>query len=197
MKERQRAQAEPGAASLTCRGCHLGKMVRAVPQGGRRGAPRPQHAGIPPVHFEKLSCTACHSGPWPSDNVMRVKTSRAHGLGIPKINKADDALPHVVTPVYAKQAERHVRSAQSVLAGILGDTSGTTPCGLSLPETVRPLLRGIFERDTLEVLVGGPCSAKRDVLAILHQLHRARSTQGNTSVCKCRKDSSSSIRMGL
>ena len=36
----------------------------AVPY-GRMGAPEPIHKGLPPVHLEKLSCTACHSGQFP------------------------------------------------------------------------------------------------------------------------------------
>jgi hypothetical protein len=85
--------------TLTCEGCHLG----TEPGAGRFGAPRPKHVGIPPVHFEQLTCTACHSGPWPARETYRTKTSRAHGLGLHLVNKSDDALPHVMTPVFAKQ----------------------------------------------------------------------------------------------
>jgi hypothetical protein len=90
------------AGVFTCRGCHLGSQS-AVPTAGRLGAPKPKHAGIPPIHFEKLTCTACHSGPWPGGKTYRSKTSRAHALGTFFANKADDALPHIVTPVSAKQ----------------------------------------------------------------------------------------------
>ena len=27
----------------------------------------PQHKGLPPIHFEKLSCTACHTGEIPQN----------------------------------------------------------------------------------------------------------------------------------
>ncbi len=47
---------------------------------GKMGAPRPLHAGIPPLHFERMACTACHSGPLP-DEPPSVLLSQVHGLG--------------------------------------------------------------------------------------------------------------------
>ena len=82
------------AASATCEGCHTE---------GRLGAPVPEHPGIPPIHFEKVTCTACHSGPWPKKKTHRGKTSRAHALGTHSVNKSADALPHILYPVFAKQ----------------------------------------------------------------------------------------------
>jgi hypothetical protein len=90
------------AARTTCKGCHLGNGGQR-PEGGRLGAPVPKHKGIPVVHFEKLSCTACHAGPWPVNETFSCKTSQAHALGTHNVNKSPDALPHVFYPVYAKQ----------------------------------------------------------------------------------------------
>ncbi|NIW96491.1 MAG: hypothetical protein GWN20_27565 [Phycisphaerae bacterium] len=84
----------PLAASTSCKGCHTE---------GRLGAPVPDHPGIPPVHFEKLTCTGCHSGPWPKKQAHRGKTSRAHALGTHGVNKSADALPHIFYPVFAQQ----------------------------------------------------------------------------------------------
>jgi hypothetical protein len=92
----------PLAATSTCEGCHLGTDASA-PQAGRLGAPVPDHPGIPPIHFEKLTCTACHSGPWPSPATYRGKTSRAHALGTHNVNKSPDVLPHILYPVFANQ----------------------------------------------------------------------------------------------
>jgi len=86
----------PLAASSSCKGCHTD---------GRLGASEPKHAGIPPVHFERLSCTACHSGLMPQQKTQRIKTSRAHGLGTHSVNRSADALPHIVSPVFAKQPD--------------------------------------------------------------------------------------------
>jgi len=93
----------PLAATSSCRGCHLGEESSSSPVEGRLGAPVPEHKGIPPIHFEKLTCTACHSGPWPGQKTYLAKTSRAHRLGTPNVNKSPVALPHIVSPVFAKQ----------------------------------------------------------------------------------------------
>jgi hypothetical protein len=95
---------EQWAGTLTCQGCHLGTESSSAPTAGRLAAPKPRHPGIPPIHFEKLSCTACHSGLWPEKKTWRTKTSRAHGLGLHLVNKSDESLPHIVTPVLSKQA---------------------------------------------------------------------------------------------
>lgn len=93
----------PLVSSSTCEGCHLPKG-NEIPEAGRHGAPTPKHPGIPSVHFDKLTCTACHSGPWPKEEAVYTKTSRAHRLGTPNVNKDADALPHIMSPVLAKQS---------------------------------------------------------------------------------------------
>lgn len=89
-------------ASLSCKGCHLGVADELTPQGGRLGAPVPRHAGIPPIHFEKMNCTACHSGTWPEESVGRWRTARIHKLGLHGLHKVDLRLPHVYAPVLLK-----------------------------------------------------------------------------------------------
>jgi hypothetical protein len=84
----------PLAAALSCESCH---------SSGLMGAPVPKHTGFPPAHFEKLTCTACHSGPWPREKTIRTKTARAHGLGTYNVNKSPGVLPHIMYPVFAKQ----------------------------------------------------------------------------------------------
>jgi hypothetical protein len=92
------------AAATSCRGCHLGDENGKRPTGGRLGAPVPEHKGIPTVHFERLTCTACHSGPYPDEKPVLVKTSRAHRLGTINVPKDVEVLPHVFAPVFARQA---------------------------------------------------------------------------------------------
>lgn len=99
------ASDNPLAATTSCRGCHLPGDANEPPVAGRLGAPVPKHEGLPPVHIEKLTCTACHSGPWPGDETILIKTSRAHRLGTIGVNKSHEALPHIVTPVYATDHE--------------------------------------------------------------------------------------------
>lgn len=88
--------------SLTCEGCHLGVDEDGDPQEGRLGSPKPKHAGIPTVHFEKLTCTACHSGTWPQETAGRWKTARIHKTGLHGKHNLDLSQPHVYAPVLMK-----------------------------------------------------------------------------------------------
>jgi hypothetical protein len=92
------------AAQSSCRGCHLG-IDGTTPQAGRLGAPLPAHKGIPTIHFERLTCTACHSGPWPADRSARLHTARAHGLGSHGPAPTTLSLPYINGPVMARQAD--------------------------------------------------------------------------------------------
>lgn len=98
--------------TLSCAGCHLGAdfardssdegTVNAdlAQRAGRLGSPKPLHKGLPPVHFEKLSCTACHGGPVPRSSALGTMTSLAHGLGS-KGHRTGEELPRMAAPVYA------------------------------------------------------------------------------------------------
>ncbi len=95
-------------ASLTCRGCHLDATNgdgEIVSRGGRLGAPRPAHRGLPPIHLAKLTCTACHSGPRPDGEARTVQTAMAHGLGLPSQTRSAGDLPGIVEPVFARQGD--------------------------------------------------------------------------------------------
>lgn len=91
----------PSVAGLSCEGCHLGEEGGHKPTAGNLAAPVPLHKGIPVIHFEKMSCTSCHSGPWPENDTYRAKTSRAHALGTYGANRSDETLPHIQMPVFA------------------------------------------------------------------------------------------------
>ena len=96
---RETGNVSPGRFS--CVGCHLPEEGMERPRAGQFTAPRPEHKGLPPIHFEKLSCTACHSGPWPRPETVMGKTSRSHALGTHGANPVDDRLPYVQLPVFA------------------------------------------------------------------------------------------------
>jgi hypothetical protein len=98
----------PIADDFSCRGCHLPHEGASTPEAGRLGAPIPKHNGLPEIHFKRMTCTACHSGPWPGDKTTPVKTSMAHGLGVYNIDKSPDALPHIATVVFAKEADGRI-----------------------------------------------------------------------------------------
>lgn len=86
-------------SELTCEGCHQG-------QGGTGGAaaPRAQHVGLPPIHFEKMACTVCHSGIPPDEKPGLVRTSRAHRLGThTNVRPGEQGLPLILSPVFVKR----------------------------------------------------------------------------------------------
>lgn len=91
-------------STLSCRGCHIGEhdATSLAEFGGRLGSPRPHHGGIPPLHFESLSCTACHSGPLPDMSAGQMQTSLAHELGLPSQTREDGDQPIIIAPVYLR-----------------------------------------------------------------------------------------------
>jgi len=123
--------------TFTCRGCHLGSEENNLQASGRLGAPRPTHRGIPVVHFDKLSCTACHSGSWPASPVLSVKTAQAHGLGLHLSSKSDRALPHIYSTIYMEQENGQIAPQQLIWPSFWGefrqDTLKPLPLAESLP----------------------------------------------------------------
>jgi hypothetical protein len=96
----------PTASDFTCRGCHLREngSKQENTNVGLLGAPYPTHKTIPPVHLEKLSCTACHSGSLPKNGLTQVKTSRANRLEISGIARWDLDYPIIQEPVYQRDS---------------------------------------------------------------------------------------------
>jgi hypothetical protein len=94
---RQQLQSEAGLIeTLTCRGCHTE---------GRLGSPRLVHKGLPPIHLEKLACTACHSGPLPQAEPRIVHTSLAHMLGLPAPERGKNTAPIILEPIFLRGAD--------------------------------------------------------------------------------------------
>ncbi len=93
--------------TLSCRGCHMDQNEGATrgELGGRLGAPKPLHKGIPPIHFERMSCTSCHSGPLPGNTATAVQTSMAHALGLATQTRTDNDPPGIVQPVFLNDAQ--------------------------------------------------------------------------------------------
>ncbi len=79
--------------TTSCRDCHV------EPKGA---GPHPSHAGIPLVHFEKLSCTVCHSGVTADGKRAQVRTARANRIGIYGRAQWATDCPYVVEPVFMK-----------------------------------------------------------------------------------------------
>ncbi|TEU03211.1 MAG: hypothetical protein E3J22_09005 [Candidatus Aminicenantes bacterium] len=115
-------------ADFTCRGCHIGEDLsrRGGSTSGRLGAPYPKHSGIPAVHFEKLSCTVCHSGPVPSKNFNRVRTSRANRLGIYGVAQWFTELPHIIEPVFVRDRTGKITPHRLMWPAFWGEREGDT-----------------------------------------------------------------------
>ncbi|TWU60319.1 hypothetical protein Poly51_05940 [Rubripirellula tenax] len=95
------------ATTLSCAGCHLGiereddSVASISSRPGRLGSPLPKHEGLPPIHFEKLTCTACHGGPAPDQEADGILTSLSHGLG-QKLHRSGQELPSIRGPLFAR-----------------------------------------------------------------------------------------------
>ena len=91
-------------ATTSCAECH----TKGDSRGKLRG-PRPKHTGFPPVHFEKLACTVCHSGVTKEGRLAEVRTSRANRIGVyGRAQWATDA-PYVLEPVFSRDADGKIR----------------------------------------------------------------------------------------
>jgi hypothetical protein len=136
------------AAASSCEGCHLGKGSSSKPGAGRLGSPVPEHRGLPPVHFEKLACTACHCGPWPTTEPYVTKTSMAHRLGTPNVNKSPKMLPHIAAPIFAKGPDGKIAPYKLIWPafwGVLQDGK-VEPIELA---TVTKVIGAVFAKEKL------------------------------------------------
>ncbi|MGB9894248.1 MAG: hypothetical protein ACPLRA_07505, partial [Candidatus Saccharicenans sp.] len=98
------------AEDFTCAGCHLGQKPEKGGFGftGKLGAPRPAHKGIPKVHFERLSCTVCHSGLLPEKEPQTIYTARANRLGVFGKARWTSEYPLIVEPVFLREADNKI-----------------------------------------------------------------------------------------
>lgn len=130
-------------ATLSCAGCHLGEhddhSIPISSRAGRLGSPQPMHRGLPPIHFEKLSCIACHGGPSPREESLRLLTSLAHGLG-EKGHRTGQELPAILGPVYTKGADGRVDPHSAIWPAYWGYVDGNQIRPLA-PEKVRQVTR--------------------------------------------------------
>ena len=116
-------------ATLSCQGCHQGTSSDHNPNdfaksshtefttGGRMGSPIPLHRGLPPLHFEKLTCTACHSGPVAGETPVRELTSQLHKLGRHERrtgNESPGVFAPVILPVKSMTTSEHLDESQGV-----------------------------------------------------------------------------------
>ena len=177
---RQRGLSE--LEEFTCQGCHApeledeGQTTAASDQKGRMGAPSPEHKGLPPIHFEKLTCTACHCGPVPGETPAGVRTSRANRLGIHGKARWYTDMPHVVEPIFAKQDNGKIAPHRLMWPAFWARREGDRVTPLS-PEEVARRAVGVFEAerqvgDLLAALALDPDSTGEPVLLADGKLYR-------------------------
>ncbi len=123
----------PGGDMYSCRGCHYGTGGDSTIVKPR--APHPKHKGFPPLHFEKLSCTACHSGPQPGDETHAVRTSRANRFGIHGRAHWDTDLPYIQAPVFERQSDGSIMPMYAVWPAFWGVKRGDAVKPLPLDRT--------------------------------------------------------------
>ena len=83
----------------SCASCHMDKNGEG---------PKPDHAGIPLVHFKKLSCAVCHSGVTKDGRHAQIRTMRANRIGIYGRAQWATDLPFIEEPFVRKNAEGQV-----------------------------------------------------------------------------------------
>ena len=105
-------EGSPVEVDSSCRACHIREACPSDPftMGGWLGAPIALHKGLPELHLDKLSCTACHSGPWPRENPQQIQVSRANRLGIHGAARWDREAPAIVEPVYVRNDQGKIES---------------------------------------------------------------------------------------
>jgi len=139
---------DPAYSTLTCRGCHLGDLAGQGFEfkGGRMAAPRPLHRGLPAVHLEKMSCTACHSGFLPGDKTERIRTARANRLGIHGRAQWDTELPYIMAPVFVRNANDKIEPHEIMWPAFWGAMKGDKVTPISL-DVVAPVVTALREAE--------------------------------------------------
>lgn len=141
------AAEDPEVGSLTCRGCHLGETEHAREVRRRFGAPKPAHGGLPPVHLEELTCTACHSGPLPEKSTHFVKTSRAHRLGTHSVVRLDSITPEIHSPVFVEDSDGHIAPHRLLWPSFWAYSQGDSLEAI-LPDEIAGLMESVLRSDT-------------------------------------------------
>ena len=83
----------------SCASCHIEK---------NGAGPKPTHVGLPLVHFEKLSCTVCHSGVTGEGRCAQVRTMRANRIGIYGKAHWETDVPFIEEPFVRKNGDGKV-----------------------------------------------------------------------------------------
>ena len=131
-------------ATASCVGCHMGT---GTARAGRLGAPLPKHVGIPTSHFEKLTCTACHSGVTEGGDIAQVRTARANRMGVYGRARWATAQPYIIEPVFVRNEQGKIEPRRMAWPAFWGtrdakDAAKLTPLR---PEDVAGSFTGLLD----------------------------------------------------
>jgi hypothetical protein len=152
--------------TMSCAACHTEEGLIA----GQAGAPVAHHKGIPPVHFEELTCTACHSGLPPSEEPQLVRTSRANNLGIYGRAQWFTESPFIVEPVYVRNDEGKIEPRRMMWPAFWADADGNP-----IPEEI------------VAAAAEGILDAPQQIADVLTRLGNAESALGEAVFIACGK----------
>lgn len=172
---------DPLKAGYTCEGCHLGTEPSPMRDTGRLGAPEPVHWGIPTIHFEKLTCTACHTGPWPQEEAGPWRTARMHKLGLHGKHALDLRLPHVYGPVMMKGEDGKIGPYRLLWPAYWGLMEGDTVTPLP-PEQVLKAAESVLSANAEKVNDWLPLTEEQ-IVAVLQKLASEDAEQHAVYIC--------------
>ncbi len=158
----------PLTVSSSCEGCHLGKDVNR-PVAGRLAAPVPKHFGIPIIHFDKLTCTSCHSGAWPKNQTVATKTARAHALGIAGARKEGDVLPHLLYPVFARGSDGKIGVFKLLWPAYWATMTDENVAPIDI-DTVKSAASRVITKNAFSKTRSWPKLSEEDIVKILTNL---------------------------
>jgi len=139
--------------TASCVGCHIGTDTTKA---GRHGAPRPKHVGIPTSHFDKLACTACHSGVTEGGDIAQVRTSRANRMGVYGRARWATPQPFILEPVFVRNGQGKIEPRRMMWPAFWGvrdakDAAKLTPLK---PEEVDTACVGLLDvREQIGALI--------------------------------------------
>jgi hypothetical protein len=110
----------------------------------------------------------------PDKKTIRVKTSRAHGLGTYNVNKSNDVLPYLIYPVFAKQLDGKIGPHKLVWTTFWGSLKDQKVTPIPL-EVVRPVVGKIIDDKNLPTSGDWPALTDEQIGKVLELL---KTTEG-------------------
>ena len=164
--------------AMSCAACHAEEGLIA----GKDGAPVAHHKGLPPVHFEKLTCTACHSGPTPKNAPQAVRTSRANNLGIFGRAQWFTESPFIVEPVFVKNDEGKIEPRRMMWPAFWADADGNPLPEEQVAEAAKGILDAAQQVGALLSKLNGADGGLGEALFVTGGKAYARNTDGGVDL---------------